>query len=1579
MYIEEKRKKVISLFLSLILLFQLIPGLMNFDTSAAESEVEPLENIKQISENEEFMKLEVLKDSEGNPNITEDSITWKLVYNKSNANLSEQNLKLVLSDHTELKYIDSEGRFDIANQLLFKSEVFDTFDSLLGENPSITYDVSEENRNNSEFVKEFYKSSENTYELSLSETDKTQELIFTTKLLDERTNEFYAYLLYEDEGIQIKTLSEVKVKPRTKVDIPVNISWNNIPEGITTPDTEIELLNGEEKVEKVTLVSGNNFTVFEDLYKYDVNGNEIDYSLSQITLDGYDTEIEGYDITNSYIEQQAEETVVIPRSVEGEGFAKFVVDSIEKSSKREEESIEKPAEELQEEIISDYTAQEVKDKSEEQVKIEIEADETDKELDQNQEKIVTEDLESKTDSTKNSEPEKIEAITENDIENYTVNSIKSLTDSIEEISKQEERVNQADVEKALAEMGNVGMMDLENAISKSSLLDTFSMESTMELRSNMMMNSTSRDRQLVGSGNIRYLGNIIPLVSAHNGSWNAYASFDGNNIIWEIEITKSPPTVPDILHTRGFSLANFANVSGVGPGNFEVSIKNNPEVARGALRFPSTLRTDQLLQQPLSNSTQTAVYKLITPMTSVQDSYSISVQPGITIIGNATGTLWETTSGSRVTLTVQRPIQKGTLSIRALGDDNLPMDGVMFYVTDLRTGKSYHAVTDSTGRTIVPNLDADIGNSYRIVQSTNKEGYLLPSPNDKVVTINEGSNEDVIIINPKIKKASISITLRASEDSNKTFANQRFTLYDSNNVWLKDGFTDSSGNLKFEDLEAGKYYYVQQNTYPEGYEADTPAIQRTEVLTVDGTTINYKNKMIPKESRKITLKYSDTGLAASQGTNVLPAGKFRVYEDGVMIQDDVDVDEYGNINLTDMLMPGKTYRVELTTLNTPYSDNYDMPAALEFIYKKDMPDGEMFLKKKVVQDTVAKVIARDSETGAAVPGIRVYWRLSDPAGSFNLVTLDSNGESYLAKNIYADKYKFYPGQKVVIRLDGNTEYLAVPEFISQPMVEGENIINIALVKRTSASTGETRLKVDISDQSGNTIPGARFRLTANDQVAGELGYVYEGTTDDAGNLYFQKLLPGSYTLEQIQAPFGYSIDSNKTRTINISSDATEVSESFINIKEPDKPVSDVLPTISPEYRSDGTGVDSGTYPVPYHQKDGNKDETALYRNRDNTDDGRTASSEYSVPAYSKYRYPGNTDISTDRDVIENDKGYLWKTATPTGIPGEYFIDLVVEGKETVSAPTTDIVLVLDNSNSMNSEKDGLKRIQNLEAAVKSFISEADLTDSENRIGIVEFNTKVDNIVPLTQNKSVLLSGVPTNAPKGDGKGGTFTQQALMEANKLLIGSQADNKVIILISDGVPTYSYKLNNTSSNSSVDGGWNYSNASLVSGIESRKGSGQYYEFSDTITIEAHKTYFTEVDNMNTPMKVLNHAYSAVSEAESIKNHGIEIYSLAVELEPQTVANGYDTVTHPGDSFSDPSKYVPKSISSKILQDISTGNDHFFDIDDSKNINEILSKLVPVTDKTIARGTITDPMGSQVILGKSSTGEFTRTSSFD
>ena len=47
--------------------------------------------------------------------------------------------------------------------------------------------------------------------------------------------------------------------------------------------------------------------------------------------------------------------------------------------------------------------------------------------------------------------------------------------------------------------------------------------------------------------------------------------------------------------------------------------------------------------------------------------------------------------------------------------------------------------------------------------------------------------------------------------------------------------------------------------------------------------------MIPKESRKITLKYSDTGLAASQGTNVLPAGKFRVYEDGVMIQDDVDV------------------------------------------------------------------------------------------------------------------------------------------------------------------------------------------------------------------------------------------------------------------------------------------------------------------------------------------------------------------------------------------------------------------------------------------------------------------------------------------------------------------------------------------------------------------------------------------------------------------------------------------------------------------------------------------------------------------
>lgn len=154
-----------------------------------------------------------------------------------------------------------------------------------------------------------------------------------------------------------------------------------------------------------------------------------------------------------------------------------------------------------------------------------------------------------------------------------------------------------------------------------------------------------------------------------------------------------------------------------------------------------------------------------------------------------------------------------------------------------------------------------------------------------------------------------------------------------------------------------------------------------------------------------------------------------------------------------------------------------------------------------------------------------------------------------------------------------------------------------------------------------------------------------------------------------------------------------------------------------------------------------------------------------------------------------------KTATAVeGMVNAWDIELTVNAAAKVNpTPGNDVILVLDNSNSMYEGS----RMANAKRAAKAFLDQLlPAGNTANRVGVVVFNSEVPSYQPLTADRAALekfiggvdqsLNGSPYTRPGYD-KGGTFLEVGIEQAAELLRGSGANIKSMVLLSDGAPTY------------------------------------------------------------------------------------------------------------------------------------------------------------------------------------------------
>lgn len=250
---------------------------------------------------------------------------------------------------------------------------------------------------------------------------------------------------------------------------------------------------------------------------------------------------------------------------------------------------------------------------------------------------------------------------------------------------------------------------------------------------------------------------------------------------------------------------------------------------------------------------------------------------------------------------------------------------------------------------------------------------------------------------------------------------------------------------------------------------------------------------------------------------------------------------------------------------------------------------------------------------------------------------------------------------------------------------------------------------------------------------------------------------------------------------------------------------------------------------------------------------------------------------------------VYKEATPVdGMVNTWDITLRIEGKDTKE--TSDIVLVIDRSGSMGDNG----RMISAKNAAKAFVDEL-LPSDTTRIGIVSFAGDVSVNSELTSDKSDLKSKIENL--KADG--GTFTQAGIKQAEEMLKDSSADHKHIVLLSDGVPTYSYEINNPDkylSDQYIDEGSYYYNIRNVERVSSFNINGNRpatttdvseNDFSDNRigagTNMFHRYYPSHSSKNSLTDKYYNHGNSTIAQAGFAKDIGQTVWSIALSAGAQ------------------------------------------------------------------------------------------------
>lgn len=297
---------------------------------------------------------------------------------------------------------------------------------------------------------------------------------------------------------------------------------------------------------------------------------------------------------------------------------------------------------------------------------------------------------------------------------------------------------------------------------------------------------------------------------------------------------------------------------------------------------------------------------------------------------------------------------------------------------------------------------------------------------------------------------------------------------------------------------------------------------------------------------------------------------------------------------------------------------------------------------------------------------------------------------------------------------------------------------------------------------------------------------------------------------------------------------------------------------------------------------------------------------------------------------------------------------VTDGKQEGAKTSTDAVLVIDRSGSMNSKENG-DRITPAQNAAKDFANVVlgDGANTQNRIAVVSYADEAKRNIDLSSDLDTVKNAINFSAD-----GGTNIQAGIKAARDILQSSRANNKVILVLSDGEPTYSFRAVGTATQTGCwIGPLGYHHSGTINpdsvnitefDYDSIAGSGRdyRYDYEWNSRRDSAKLQVTCADNKIESKRYpfyQNNGQPTIQEASYAKKAGYEIYS--IYLGKPTDTNAVSTMT-----------------------EIATDNDHYKLATDASKLGKLFKGIAADITLPVVPGTVTDPMGDHMNLVASS-----------
>lgn len=248
--------------------------------------------------------------------------------------------------------------------------------------------------------------------------------------------------------------------------------------------------------------------------------------------------------------------------------------------------------------------------------------------------------------------------------------------------------------------------------------------------------------------------------------------------------------------------------------------------------------------------------------------------------------------------------------------------------------------------------------------------------------------------------------------------------------------------------------------------------------------------------------------------------------------------------------------------------------------------------------------------------------------------------------------------------------------------------------------------------------------------------------------------------------------------------------------------------------------------------------------------------------------PGSIKLDKDAAAVEGAKN-LWEVTL--GIQGKNF--------ET----TSDVVLVIDNSNSMYQNN----RMVQTKAAANAFVDALLTQGSATRIAVVVFNDKVKQTGFYDYSNKEALKAYINAVSMNQADGGTFTQLGIKTARDLLKSSASTglNKNIVLLSDGLPTWSYLATGTATGTCTTH-WLFGTITHNDGCDENtvKINGCNYNMQEgngTSADDGSIELLLTCEHGKTKNKTyaISHSYATIWEAQQAANDGMTVFSIALQ----------------------------------------------------------------------------------------------------